>query len=260
MVKRKRHELAAEAARRNREVLARLGAEVRESRLRRRMTQAQLGARISLARSTVGAIERGLGGGHTLDAWQRIGLALERPLRIELARDAREEPADAGHLGIQELVMRVGRGAGFQRTFELPSRPANPTHVHGRGPAGRPRPAADPRGVLEHDRRPRRGRALHEPQAGRGGGPGGGAGRSSPEGSEVGDPGEPYAVATVWVVRATRRNRDLVARYPELFASRFTGSSRAWVQALTTGNRPPPDLGLVWCDVRATRLYAWRRG
>ena len=129
MVKRKRHELAAEAARRNREVLARLGAEVRESRLRRRMTQAQLGERISLARSTVGAIERGLGGGHTLDAWQRIGLALDRPLRIELSRDAREEPADAGHLAIQELVMRVGRGAGFQRTFELPTRPANPTHA-----------------------------------------------------------------------------------------------------------------------------------
>ena len=65
-------------------------------------------------------------------------------------------------------------------------------------------------------------------------------------------------MATVWVVRATRRNRDLVARYPELFASRFTGSSRAWVQALTTGSAPPSDLGLVWCDVRATRLYAWR--
>ena len=72
--------------------------------------------------------------------------------------------------------------------------------------------------------------------------------------------GEPYAVATVWVVRATRRNRELVARYPELFASRFTGSSRAWLQALTAGSPPPPDLGLVWCDVRCTRLYAWRRG
>ena len=153
MVKRKRHELAAEAARRNREVLARLGVGgARVAAERRRMTQAQLGERISLARSTVGAIERGLGGGHTLDAWQRIGLALDRPLRIELSRDAREEPADAGHLAIQELVMRVGRGAGFERTFELPTRAASPTHCHRRGPAGRPRPAADPRGVLEHDR------------------------------------------------------------------------------------------------------------
>lgn len=83
-----------------------------------------------------------------------------------------------------------------------------------------------------------------------------GAARPVPGGPEL---GEPYSVATVWVVRATRRNRELVMRYPELFASRFTGSSRAWVRALTTGSPPPADLGLVWCDVRATRLYAWRR-
>ena len=39
----------------------------------------------------------------------------------------------------------------------------------------------------------------------------------------------------VWVVRATARNRALVARYPEVFASRFPGSSRGWVEALISG-------------------------
>ena len=39
----------------------------------------------------------------------------------------------------------------------------------------------------------------------------------------------------VWVVRATARNRALIARYPEVFASRFPGSSRGWVEALTRG-------------------------
>lgn len=259
MVKRKRHELAAEAARRNREVLARLGSEVRESRGRRRMTQAQLGERIGLARSTVGAIERGFGGGHTLDAWQRIGLALDRPLRIELSRDAREEPADAGHLAIQELVMRVGRGASLQRTFELATRPSNPAHSTDVG-------LRDDRGrrlilvegwntigdVGAAVRSTNRKRAEAEDLAAVIGGA-----RPTAPGDE---PGEPYAVATVWVVRATRRNRELVARYPELFASRFTGSSRAWVRALTIGSPPPPDLGLIWCDVRCARLFAWRRG
>ncbi len=65
--------------------------------------------------------------------------------------------------------------------------------------------------------------------------------------------------AGVWVVRAAARNRALVARYPEVFAARFPGSSARWVAALTHGTEPPPEPGLVWCDVGATRLFAWRR-
>lgn len=65
-------------------------------------------------------------------------------------------------------------------------------------------------------------------------------------------------VGLVWVVRATARNRALLTRYPEIFASRFPGSSRAWIAALTTGAAPPTEPGLVWCDVAATRLLEWR--
>jgi transcriptional regulator with XRE-family HTH domain len=259
----KRPELAALARRLNQEQLSRAGGQVAETRRRRRWTQSELGRRVGLSQGSISLVEVGKGGGLALDAWQRIGLALDRPLRIELSRDAREEPADAGHLGTQELVMRVGRGAGFQRTFELPTRPSNPTHSTDVG--------------LRDDRHRRLilvecwntigdlGAAVRSTVRKRvdveglaaviGGGRPAQGGLQGPD-----EPGEPYAVATVWVVRATRRNRDLVARYPELFASRFTGSSRAWVQALTTGAPSPTDLGLVWCDVQATRLYAWRRG
>ncbi|MCI0345485.1 MAG: hypothetical protein L0221_08580 [Chloroflexi bacterium] len=70
---------------------------------------------------------------------------------------------------------------------------------------------------------------------------------------------EPSSVGLVWVVRASRRNRALVARYPQLFARRLPGSSRAWLRAITDGAEPPAEPGLIWCDVRATRLFEWRK-
>jgi hypothetical protein len=50
-----------------------------------------------------------------------------------------------------------------------------------------------------------------------------------------------------------------VDRYPHVFGAAFPGSSLRWVRALVAGDPPPADPGLVWCDVSATRLFAWRR-
>jgi hypothetical protein len=69
----------------------------------------------------------------------------------------------------------------------------------------------------------------------------------------------PLRVTTCWVVRATRPNRELLARYPEAFSARFPGSLHGWVQALTSGADPPSAAGLVWCDPGARRLFPWRR-
>jgi len=82
----------------------------------------------------------------------------------------------------------------------------------------------------------------------------------------VGDE-RPHRIAGCWVVRDVERNRRLIARYPELFGTRFPGSSASWVRALggatgdsaTPRSAPPEELGLVWCDARATRVFAWRR-
>ena len=74
----------------------------------------------------------------------------------------------------------------------------------------------------------------------------------------VGDDG-PYRVAGCWVVRATRRNRELVSRYPEVFAYRFAGSSAGWLRTLNTGATAPRQTGLVWADLNARRLVAWRK-
>lgn len=67
----------------------------------------------------------------------------------------------------------------------------------------------------------------------------------------------PHAVGVVWEVRASIRNRALVARYPEVFAAWFPGSSFGWVRALATGTVLPGQPGLAWCDVAGTRLFAW---
>jgi hypothetical protein len=66
-------------------------------------------------------------------------------------------------------------------------------------------------------------------------------------------------VGVVWVVRATARNRALLQRYPEIFASRFAASSRRWLETLTLGTAPPEEPGLIWCDLGATRLFEWRK-
>lgn len=176
-------------------------------------------------------------------------------MRIELRRDSQEEPADAGHLAIQELVLRLGR-AGYRGGFEVPTRPSDPRRSSDVG--------------LRDDRR----RILILVECWNTFGDLGAAVRSTnrklAEAAELavavgGD--RPHRVAGCWVVRDLERNRRLVASYPELFASRFPGPSVLWVRALAgpsgqgLGSRPEPpaELGLVWCDARATRLFAWRR-
>lgn len=257
MPKVKPAELAAEAHRRNLEQLARLGGEVRAARLRRRRTQQQVADDAGVSRSAESAIERGLGGGQTLDTLQRVALAAGRPLVVSLERDRLEDTADAGHLAIQELMLRLGRRAGAAGSFELATRPAEPWRSTDVG--------------LRDDRR----RILVLIECWNTFGDLGSAARSSERkraeaamfAVAIGG-ARPYRVATCWVVRATKRNRALVARYPEVFRARFPGSSLGWVRALTetstaAGARrppePPAEPGLVWCDVPATRLFAWRQ-
>lgn len=122
----RRPSLAVEARRRNRDQLTRLGGEIRNGRDARRLTQQRVGDRAGVGRMTVSRIERGLGGGVTLDAWQRVALAVGRPLVVGVQRDIAGETTDAGHLAIQELVLRLARPAGFAGSFELQTRPAEP--------------------------------------------------------------------------------------------------------------------------------------
>ncbi|MFI5226963.1 MAG: helix-turn-helix domain-containing protein [Candidatus Limnocylindrales bacterium] len=241
--------LSGEAARRNLEQLARLGGEVRRARLDRRLSQRAIAARAAVGQMTVSRLERGFGGGLTLDSWQRVALALGRPLRVELTRGAYDTPVDAGHLVVQELLLRLARETGRNRRFELPTRPADPAR------------SVDV--CIRDDRQ----RVLILAEAWNRLDDIGGAARSTARkvadaadlAAAIGADDGPYRVAAVWVLRATARNRGLVRRYPDVFATRFPGSSRHWVGALATGGVPPTEPGLVWSDLAGTRLSAWRR-
>jgi hypothetical protein len=201
-----------------------------------------------MAQPSVSDIERGKGGSMSLETWQQVALVLGLPFDVRIGRDALEEPADAGHLAIEELVLRVAGPHGFGRTFELPSKPANPSLSTDVG--------------LRDDTR----RLLIQVECVNTFGNVNAAVRSSDRKQAEAEAlavsigyGQPYAVRQLWVIKATRRNRALVARYPEIFATRFSGSSKAWVDALTRGSAPPAQRGLVWCDVATTRVFEWRR-
>ena len=221
----------------------RLGAEVRATRGRRTITQARLGARVGPSQATISRAERGLGGGLTLDAWQRIAIALGggltldawqriaialgTSLRVSLPRDPLAETPDAGHLAMQELVLRLGRVAGNKGLVELPTKPNEPWR------------SIDVALIDDVHRR------LTVVECWNTIGDIGAAARTSTrklaeaEAIATARWGErTHKVGLVWVVRATKRNRALVARYPEVFASRFAGSSARWVQALEAGQAP----------------------
>lgn len=244
----RRPELVAEAQRRNLEHLSRLGGELRSSRKRRRLTQARLGGAIGVVQSTISIMERGRGASLSVDVWQRAFAAVDRRLLFDVSRDAADGPADAGHLAIQELVLRLGRSAGYVGAFELPTRALDPSRSADVG--------------LRNDRR----RQLVLVECWNTIGDFGAAVRSTTrkkaeaEGlAAVIDGERGYAVSSCWVVRATARNRALVSRYPEVLAARFPASSSRWARALMTEADPPDGLGLVWCDIGATKLFAWRR-
>ncbi|HEY4226902.1 MAG TPA: helix-turn-helix transcriptional regulator [Candidatus Limnocylindrales bacterium] len=238
--------MAVEAERRLHERRARLGADIKAMRKRRKWTQQELARRADVGRQVIGRLELGL---RPLDVetLERIAVALGVPLAIGFDRDLRDDVADAGHLAIQEVVLRLARAAGYETQFELPTRPLEPWRSADLG--------------LGFERR----RLAIDVECWSTFGDVGAGVRSSRrkvvelEQVAVARWGAEARAGLVWVVRDTARNRMLISRYPEVFAATFTGSSHGWVAALTTGAEPPAEPGLVWCDTATGRLHAWRR-
>ena len=112
------------------EALARtLGATVRLGRQRHRLTQRALGTLVGLSQSQISAIERGLAVHLPLRSWLAIGLALGIPFAATFSKPRAGGPAiaDAGHLDLQEMMLRKASQLGWSARFEVATRPSDPT-------------------------------------------------------------------------------------------------------------------------------------
>lgn len=229
---------------------ATLGLGVRSGRERLRLTQDGLADRVGVDQTRISQIELGKGGGAPLTLWIAIAMALDRPLAVSFTRPLGEtrQPIDTGHLAMQEYLLSLARATGRVATFELPTRPSDPSRSIDVCVRDLPNRVliveeawntfGDLGGAI---------RATHLKQA------------EAADLAAVIDDGPSFRVATVWVVRDTATNHALVARYPEILGSAFPGSSRAWVKALTSAATPPLQSGLVWFDPGMHRLHEWRR-
>jgi transcriptional regulator with XRE-family HTH domain len=221
---------------------ATLGGDVRGTRRRRRLTQRALGRRVGLSQSEISHIETGRGQGTPLATWIALGIALDRPLAAGFSRDVADpQPRDAGHLAAQELVLRLGASTGRTGQFELPTRPANPSHSIDICLLD----ACDRLLILIEiwNRLEDLGAAARSTS------------RKIAEATDLAAFREPPdRVAACWLLIDSAANRVLVRLYPEIFRSRFPGSSAGWVRALTSGHTPPDRPGLAWINPRAGRL------
>jgi transcriptional regulator with XRE-family HTH domain len=216
--------------------------------LKRRLTQAEVGALIGVHQSRISQMERGFGTSAAFGIWIAFGIAVGRPLAISASRSLIAEPREAGHLAAQELVLRLAKANGIPGSFELQTRPApNATYID----------------VFLRDDRRRTLEVIEIWNAFEEIGPGSrNFKRKLAEAQAIaviaGGDGEPYRVTGCWVLLATAANRALVARYPAIFSAEFRGSSRAWARALMEGTEPPDSPGIVWVDLAATRFYELR--
>jgi transcriptional regulator with XRE-family HTH domain len=240
-------ELIRESRRLSTSMAMTLGTRARAGRTRQGRSQGTIAAEVGCSQTEISRIERGLGARTPLETWIALGLALDQPLAVSFSRpqgEGRDGPTDAGHLKLQEHMLRLAAATGRQGTFELPTRPVDPSrstdvgirdiHQHVRILAECWNTIGDLGAAV---------RATNRKQA------------------EATAPWPDDRITTVWVIRATAANRALLARFPGIVDAAFPGSSRSWIAALSDGMATPPEQpGIVWLDPATGRLTERRRG
>lgn len=239
------------------DLTARLGAALEDARRIAGLSQADAAVRAGITQSTWSRLEKDRDPRYTVLTWDRAAFAVGATLDAFVrGGSAASQPRDAAHLRTQELIIRMALAGGWAA---LPEEPIDRDARTSR--------AAD---VLLHRRRPKEPAeyALME---------------VIDWFSDVGAPirdwsrrldaVDRYAVARMvgddllprtsgcWIVRATRRNRDLLGAHSHFFKARFPGSGRVWLAALGEAHAPLPlEPALLWVSVGGDRLFPSRLG
>jgi transcriptional regulator with XRE-family HTH domain len=238
MAARKRRAARTTGVREANAIAANLGRDLRRTRTRRRLTQAQLADAVAVSQAEISALEAGRGARTPIETWVALGIALERPIAIGFSRDVVDPLQDAGHLAAQELVLTLTTRGGWRGTFEVPSNPREPSLAIDLALEGPNRQLV----LVEiWNRIDDLGAAVRS---------------SDRKLAQVARPGR--EVGSCWLFVDSAANRQIVQRYPAILRTRFGGSSVGWIAALTTGSRPPAAPGAAWIDLRGGRLRGLR--
>jgi transcriptional regulator with XRE-family HTH domain len=255
MSRRPRARSAGEAERHATDLAAKLGKALRDGRRRAGLKQREAAARAGLSQPTWSMLEIARDASFTLATWDRAAHAVGSRLRAYVDDvSVASLPRDAVHLKGQELILRTALPGGWRGLPEAridgnPSRSRYADVLLERHRQGSPREVAvmelidwfEDVGAPTRDWQ-RRLEAVERQQIAR----------------MRGDEPLPR-VSGCWVIRATRRNRDLVVAHASYFRARFPGSGRAWLAALNGAAVPmPAEPALLWISVSGERLYPAR--
>ena len=255
MPPRQRRASQTRAASRGRAVYlaGRLGVGLRESRLALSMTQMQAADRAGVSQPFWSRLERGRATVASLETLAAAAAAVHTELAAFIqAQPGAELPRDIEHLRRQELVIRVAIRGGWQARAERPidalaSRSRSIDVFLSRG-VEREVAVIEIIDLITDVGEAFRG--LEDKVA-----------SICRELKGYGAEGMAARVAGLLVIRATRRNRTLVAGLSRMFESRFPAQGRAWIRALSSPDVPMPTAdGFVWSTVRGDRLFAARLG
>ena len=237
------------------ELSGKLGKMLRDGRRRLRLTQAQASAKAGISPGTWANLENEKDGRVTTSTWSRAAMAADGELDAYIKRTtAADQPRDAVHLRHEELLIRMSGPGGWRALPEEQIDREARTSRWGDVLLQRRLAGTDEYGLFEifdwFDN----------------------VGDSTRDWLRRLDALERYAIARMrddnlphtsgcWIVRATARNRQLIADHTAFFRSRFPGSGRAWLATLANADVPMPvEPALLWVDVAGRRIFEARLG
>jgi transcriptional regulator with XRE-family HTH domain len=234
-------------------VATRLGIALRDARNAAALSQSEVADRAGVSQPFVSHLERGFGTNASIESWSLVCAAVGEQFVGFLERaPGADRPRDLEHLRRQSALIGIAESGGWSA---LPELALDPGAQHSRSvDVALIRQGTQEAVVAEiwdwFDDVGAGLRGLDGKVAAL-------AARLSPVPTSGPDPR--WCVGGLFIVRDTRRNRALVDELRPLFASRFDGSSVAWLAALTTPDvRVPVRDGLLWSSRDGTRFRARR--